>query len=99
MIATGDSYLAAGNGTKAGTSYQRALSIAGAIRSDRANEIRTKMKDIAAVEAATRKLKSMEDKLKADPGNMAVRMVLINHHLLEMDNPIEAHKLGDKRCR
>jgi hypothetical protein len=93
LVKAGDALLAAGDGEKANTYYQQALTVAAGIRSKNRDRIANKIRSISTAIQKNKMLEELNGRLVKDPRDKDAREALIRIHLLDHDDSVSAAKL------
>jgi hypothetical protein len=93
LMDAGEARVKAAESTEAIAMYQEALSVATFLRLSSRREIMDRITAARRRQAADAKIQSMKKALEKNPDDTEARTQLIEHYLLERDNPAEAAKL------
>lgn len=93
LVAKGDEQVAAGQGTEAIASYNKALDFANRGNTGQGGDIKDRISQVTSAAEREKKLGDLKKKLDENPKSVAARMNLIVAYLGEFDTPAEAVKL------
>jgi len=98
LLSSGDAKLKAGASAEASAPYRRALSLAGAINSERKPEILARLDTLAARQKLEKQAADLKARLEADSSDAATRMAVLKLHLVDLDDPATAATFLDESC-
>lgn len=92
MLTIVDARVGSGVLPKAGAVCRKMLAVANAIKSDRAEGLKIRQKEVATAMRAAREAELLKKQLEGNPQNQATREKLVRLYLVDMDHPAEAVK-------